>query len=941
MVGRSVGHYRIVEKIGEGGVGQVYLAEDVQLDRKVALKVLAQPSPDLEQVARFEREAKAAAALDHPNILAIHEFGHDGGMPYVVMELLDGRNLRRRLEQGPLTVRTAIEYALEILRGLAAAHDKGIWHRDLKPENIFITDDGRVKILDFGLANVRGPDAALASSADGATREALTKPGLIVGTAGYMAPEQVRGEPVDGRADIFAFGAVLFEMLAARRAFDEPTIVETLHSILRADPPLHLLDDAQVPALAQVVTRCLSKRRDERFQSARDVASALQSAQSESAVTPPPSETAAGQRLDSWKEIASYLGRGVRTVQRWEREQQLPVHRLAHAKGDSVYADSAELDRWWRSRQRTRDDSRPESRPEIRSAPPSAPASEPRPLPRVERVTNWSAVTLFPALSSDGRMVVCVSDRGQEDAAPQVWLQQVGGAAIRLTTGQRECADPTFSADDTRVLFTAKGDSTLNVYEIPTLGGEARVVKRSARSARESPDGRWLTYIALESARGLRIEACDGGGRDRILAPDLMDVSCIVWSPDSKYVLVRAHPDAAFEPDFWIVPIDGRPPMNTGIIERLRSRGTVLDVPPAWVATSVVFSAGTREGTGLWRQRLPAEPFRITEDPEPVTRGTEWAIYSSAVRSRMAFVSGHPDMNLWSLDVDTSTGAASGSLRRVTRGPGVLGHLGLSSDGRTLGYFCTRSGMPTLYLRDLQSGSETAIPTGPPTALKAFPAISPDGRQLAHGTVVPGPRAMRPIFIIDLPTGASRLICEDCGRPRQWLDEQSILAETFGSRLNTFVIVDVTTGSCRPLLAGTDRSVTNPRVTPDGRLIAFDATPPGGSPSVFVAPLGRSAPISESEWILVDEAASHPFWSRDGQLLYFLPTTPNRDLRSTVQARRIATDSSRPEGDALVAATLKETFIPTLMAGTTPIVAGDQIVFVLADFRGDVWMVDL
>jgi len=945
MVGQRIGHYRIIQKIGEGGVGHVYLAEDLRLDRKVALKVLAQRSPNLDQVARFEREAKAAAALDHPNILAIHEFGHDGAMPYVAMELLDGRNLRQRLETGPFPVRTTIDYALDILRGLAAAHDKGIWHRDLKPENIFITQDGRVKILDFGLANVRGSDAVLASAADGATREALTKPGLILGTAGYMAPEQVRGEQVDGRADIFAFGAVLFEMLTARRAFDEATTIETLHAILKADPPLHLLDQAGTPAaLVQIVTRCVDKRREDRFQSARDVASALRTAQSAGASATSLSAAPSQHRLDSWKEIASYLGRGVRTVQRWEREEQLPVHRLEHAKRGSVYADREELARWWKSRQTTPPETpvaHVSETPAARVAETPAPrVDEARALPRVERVTNTSALTFSPALSSDARLVVYISGGGQDDAAPQVWLQQVGGAAMRLTSGQRECADSTFSADDTRVLFTAKGEASLNVYEIPTFGGEPRLMKRAAKAARISPDGRWFAYISLEPPRRLRIEPRDVES-DRTIPPDLMDVASVVWSPDSRHVLVRAHPDPSFEPDYWIVPIDGRSPMNTAIVEQLRGRGYVLDSPPAWVAASIVFAAATREGIGLWRQRLTPEPFRMVGGPEPLTRGTESAWFPAAAAGRLAFVGVRDDVNLWSVAI-ASSGMPTGTPRRLTRGPGIMGHLSVTADGRKVVYFSTRLGMPNLFVRDLENGSDSVVAAEPARAVKGFPAISPSGRQLAHGTLMGGPRTMRPLFVVDLANGTSRQLSDDCGgRPRQWIDERDLLIETFGSRLNRLLIVDTTTGSQRECVVSADRSVNNPRVSPDGRSIAFDAARPGGSPTVFVATLDRMAPISESDWIVIDTESSHPFWSADGCLLYYLPTTPSNDLRSAVRARRLDA-TSRPEGDAFTAVTLQEMLVPALMGGgTAPIVARDQIVFVLGDFRGDIWMMDL
>jgi len=272
---KTIGHYEVVRLLGKGGMGQVFLARDTMLDREVAVKVLSSPNPLSEDVARFEREAKALAALDHPNILSIHEFGRVGTMPYVVMELLDGANVRDLLASGPILHRTVIRHAVEIAYGLAAAHEKGIFHRDLKPENIFITTEGRVKIVDFGLANIRRPDRQPGEARLPSVR--LTAPGWVVGTLGYMAPEQVRGEVIDHRADLFAVGAVLFEMLTGAPAFDAETTIGALHAVLEREPPMSLLDEGGVPrALIEIVRRCLEKIPSHRFSSARELADALE-----------------------------------------------------------------------------------------------------------------------------------------------------------------------------------------------------------------------------------------------------------------------------------------------------------------------------------------------------------------------------------------------------------------------------------------------------------------------------------------------------------------------------------------------------------------------------------------------------------------------------------------------------------------------------------------
>ena len=280
--GQRLGSYEILNSIGAGGMGEVYKARDTRLDRTVAIKVLPELfASDPERAARFEREAQAVAALSHPNILAIHDFGtaSEPGRPrvsYAVMELLEGETLRERLDDGPLPLRQVLDFSVQFAHGLAAAHDRGIVHRDLKPENLFITRDDRCKILDFGLAR---RDIATPVSGDATVSlPRVTDPGTVMGTVGYMAPEQVRGEPGDQRSDIFAFGVVLYEMLTRRRPFHRETGAETMTAILREDPlPLSAAGGATVPpAFERVVWHCLEKKPERRFRSAHDLAFALE-----------------------------------------------------------------------------------------------------------------------------------------------------------------------------------------------------------------------------------------------------------------------------------------------------------------------------------------------------------------------------------------------------------------------------------------------------------------------------------------------------------------------------------------------------------------------------------------------------------------------------------------------------------------------------------------
>jgi Tol biopolymer transport system component len=632
-------------------------------------------------------------------------------------------------------------------------------------------------------------------------------------------------------------------------------------------------------------------------------------------------------RLDSWKEIAAYLGRGIRTVQRWEREEGLPVHRLAHEKRGSIYARREELAAWWESRRLTL------------AAPTTSDTVDTPAAPRLERVTWTSALTSWPALSSDARLIAYVSDAGQDGTTPQIWIQQIGGAALRLTNGEREYSHLSFSPEDTRIVFTANDDAGPNVYEVPTLGGEPRLLQRGASRGKISADGRWFACVP-QDAVGIRI-AARGGAGFRTVASQMIDVTCLTWSPDSRSVLVHARTDPSLEPDWWIVPMDGGSPTNTGVVQRFREAG-MFTVPTgaAWVDDSLVFSAAGARGINLYRQRIVASTFRAAGEPERLTAGGESAWLPTVAAGCLAYFSSRADANLWSVALDAATGVAHGPLRRITRGPFPLGYLTLTNDFQTLAYFSFRLGNGDVFLRNLRTGSERVLADGPAGA-KGYPAISPSGRLLAYGMRMPGGgRALRPIFIAHLPDGTSRKLGDDCGgRPREWVDERSLIIERF-ARLNSVALIDTETGDQRELLESAEQSVSNPRLSPDRRWVAFDASRPGEPPRVCVSRF-REQLIPESAWVLVDRSASHPFWSADGRFLYCTPTGTNPLVRSAIRARHFASASGLVEGDSMAVYASVEMLMPAFLPGTAPIATPDEIFLVLGDFRGDVWLMEL
>ena len=617
-------------------------------------------------------------------------------------------------------------------------------------------------------------------------------------------------------------------------------------------------------------------------------------------------------------------------MQRWEREEGLPVHRLAHDKRGSVYAQRDELSAWWDSRRVTL---AAQSSEDVRSDAAHIP-------PRLERITHTSSMTSWPALSSDARLIAYVSDGGRDGTTPQIWIQQIGGAALRLTNGEREYSRLSFSPDDTRIVFTASDHVGQNVYEVPALGGEPRLLQRDASCGQISPDGRWLACVP-RNAIGIRVAARDGIGF-RTVAPELVDVACATWVPDGGAVVVHARRGAMLEPDWWIVPVDGGSPINTGLVRLFRERG-MFTIPTgvAWVEDSVLFSAaGPPHGVCLYRQRLTPSTFQPAGPAEQLSVGIESAWLPCAAGGRVAFVSSRADSNLWSLSLNTATGIALGSPRRMTRGPFPLGYLSVTSDFRTLAYFSYRLARGEVFLRDLQTGSERMLGEGP-VGDKGYPAISPAGNFLAYGMRMPGgERAPRPIFIACLSEGTWRMLGDDCGgRPREWIDERRLVIERF-ARLNSIAVIDPETGDQTELLQSAEQSIRNPRVSPDRGWLAFDASRPGEAASVYVAPF-REAPVVESDWVVVDHPASHPFWSADGRFLYYTPVGTNPFVRSAIRARHFASTSGLLDREPIAVYASMDMTMPAYLPGTAPIATANEIILVLGDFTGDIWRIDL
>ena len=531
--GTKLGSYEIQAPLGAGGMGEVYKARDTKLDRDVAIKVLPSSlARDPAALARFEREAKAVAALSHPNILAVHDLGTSGETTYAVMELLEGESLRQRLADGALAPRKAAEIAREIALGLAAAHDKGIVHRDLKPENLFITREGRVKILDFGLARQLGLPAS--GDTQSPTAAPGTEPGTVLGTVGYMAPEQLRGQPADHRSDIFSFGAVLYEMLTGRRAFLGETSIETMNAILKEDPPEPSSSGRQIsPGLERIVAHCLEKKPDERFQSARDLAFDLGSLSTATVASGATSAIAAPSRrrrrlafsLVGTIGLALAFWGGTRLGHR-SGAGELRMKRLTFRRGNFIAGRFA-----------------PDGQTVVYGA-----AWEGKPSELFSVRTD--SVESRP-LGIEGASVLSVSSKGELAVLLRKGRFQVTGpgtlARVPLGGGApRELQDNVLAAawapdgENLAVLSIAPAGKRRLEYPIGRLVEESFFLQTSG--LRVSQRGE-LAYAEFDTNVRLTIQVADRQGRKRALVQGLKRLDGIAWSPGGELFFIGGRED--------------------------------------------------------------------------------------------------------------------------------------------------------------------------------------------------------------------------------------------------------------------------------------------------------------------------------------------------------------------------------------------------------------
>ena len=728
--GTQFGPYRVVAQIGAGGMGEVYRAVDTRLDRTVALKVLlASVVADPDRLRRFEQEAKTLAALNHPNILAVHDLGtvaggQADGVAYLVSEFLEGETLREKLDCGPLPIRKAVEYALGISHGLSAGHSKGIVHRDIKPENVFLTKDGRIKILDFGLAKLVQP----AGDADAANATLLTsgatQPGVVLGTVGYMSPEQVRGEPAEATSDIFSFGAVLYEMLSGRRAFKRETAAETMTAVLREDPPELTESGWHGPAgLQKILERCLEKNPRQRFQSASDLAFAIESLSGSSGSTGAVSQTTLAaipvQPQSKWRFawIAAPLlvvaggwwvahrdrGHGVPQFQQITFQRGfIPNARFLHDGQTVIYGGQFE--------------DAPMQIYQVR-------ANLLQPVP-----VSVPTAILFAVSSSDQMLIgtdVSYSGHSQVGTLDEV---PVSGGTPRPLQTRVLSAD---YAPDGKTIALSRYAGGKCVLEYPA-GKQIYQSSGYMDHLRVSPDGKYVAFDdhpIVADDRGA-VSVVDAGGRVRRITPDYEEAQGVAWRSNSEVWFTAAANESNTTIQLYAADLSGkvRQLMSAPAILRLMdiaSDGRVLlDTPNEMFTVSSMDPEGKQHGhLELFNGSIATD---ISQDGKAMLMeefaGSADALYLTVYRK----TDGSPPVVL-------GKGAAPK----------------LSPDGKTAAALLYTS-PPQLALYSIGIGESRTLPLGN-LASARYVSWLPDGRHLLVGGAQAGKSLQ--VWILDLDSG--------------------------------------------------------------------------------------------------------------------------------------------------------------------------------------------
>jgi eukaryotic-like serine/threonine-protein kinase len=904
-VGERLLHYQIAGKLGEGGMGVVYQARDTHLDRLVAIKVLPPDKvADLGRKARFVREAKAASALNHPNIVTVHDIAEAHGMDFIVMEYVAGKTLDQVIRRKGLPVNEALRIAVPIADALAQAHAAGIIHRDVKPSNVMVTESRQVKLLDFGVAKLMQPEGSPESAAAAPLR---TQEGAVVGTAAYMSPEQAEGRPVDARSDIFSFGAVLYEMVSGHRAFPGDSKVSMISAVLDKEPlPL----GQEIPNdLARLITRCLRKDPARRYQHMDDVKVALEELKEES---------------DSG---THHVTAGLRPPGRWHWMRVAGI-----AAAALLLATAAGVT--WQFLVRSPKDAHG---------------------PILRRLTRDSGLTTDPAMSPDGRLLAYASDRSGEGNL-DIWIRQVAsGEPIRLTRDKADESEPAFSPDGTRMAFRSEREGG-GIYVMPALGGEPRLLFRAGRTPRFSPDGKWIACWTgpkydTTFPRSYKVFVVSmAGGPTRQVRAEFDLARFPTWSPDGNYILFYGSPaklgSGKEEFDWWVTPFEGGAAIRTGAFAVLRQQGlSNFQAPGLWNVerNEVLFSASLGDSRHLWRVAISPPAFKITRPVERLTfgEGTEASpsLAAAAPDTGLVFANVASNVDLWSLPMDANQGKATGPPERMTEDAAADVMPDLSPDGRRLAFVSARSGNTEVWVKDPATGREVVLTAAPAPA--RMPIFSADGLRVAYSA---GTNQKADVYAIPSEGGVAEKLCDGCGDTYEWTRDGRWVVVRSGGQPRRVGLVSPVSRQSGDYLQDPAYSFYSPRLSPDNRWLATYGRRGPMEWRLFIVPFRADGPApAERNWIAVAEGNNLDMtcrWSPDGNILYF---TTRRDGPTCIWAQRLHPSTKHPAGEPWPVYHAHSARLSLDVTGATNIAIARSapaagIVFPMVSRTGNIWM---